>query len=270
VLKHFNSWRLRACLGELHAAPDPKKQLHSKFSLPNTPNSSSSTVDLLHEKRWSRPPTPWFSWSASRGTLRRYVLYSLVELGGNYPPLPLVTQKNGSFYFSRDSYSLVELGGNYPPLPLVTQKNGSFYFSRDSPPPTRRRRHLASSSLLPRVEALGHGLAGVASRGRARLPRAESLGHGSPSRPPVWISPARRPRPQPRRRATRRGAPLRDGQGRDLPRVASRGRARIPRAEPLGRGLAGSAALPCHERRPAPLTGSRHLSGSSSPPPRGG
>jgi hypothetical protein len=40
----------RACLGELHAAPDPKNQLHSKFSPPNTPNSSSSTVDLLHKK----------------------------------------------------------------------------------------------------------------------------------------------------------------------------------------------------------------------------
>jgi hypothetical protein len=42
--------KLRACLGELHATPDPKKQLHSKFSPPNTPNSSSSTVDLLQKK----------------------------------------------------------------------------------------------------------------------------------------------------------------------------------------------------------------------------
>jgi hypothetical protein len=42
------------CLGELHAALD-QKQLHSKFSLPNTPNSSSSTVDLLQKKGGADP-----------------------------------------------------------------------------------------------------------------------------------------------------------------------------------------------------------------------
>jgi hypothetical protein len=40
-------------------------------------------------------------WSASRGTLRSLVSYSLVELGGNYPPLPPITQHTGSFCFSR-------------------------------------------------------------------------------------------------------------------------------------------------------------------------
>jgi hypothetical protein len=44
---------LRACLAQLQTAPDPKNQLHSKFFLPNTPNSSS-TADVL-QKRWSRP-----------------------------------------------------------------------------------------------------------------------------------------------------------------------------------------------------------------------
>jgi hypothetical protein len=40
--------RYRACLGELHTAPDPKKQLHSNFFVPNTP--APKTPD---------PPNPW-------------------------------------------------------------------------------------------------------------------------------------------------------------------------------------------------------------------
>jgi hypothetical protein len=39
---------IRACLGELHAAPDPQKQLHSIFFLPNT--LAPKTPD---------PPNPW-------------------------------------------------------------------------------------------------------------------------------------------------------------------------------------------------------------------
>jgi hypothetical protein len=59
---------LRVCLGELHAASDPKKIAQLQiFSAKHT------QLQQLHrgsapEKRWSRPPTPWFSWSASRGT----------------------------------------------------------------------------------------------------------------------------------------------------------------------------------------------------------
>jgi hypothetical protein len=40
--------QFRACLGELHAAPDPQKQLHSNFFVPNTP--APKTPD---------PPNPW-------------------------------------------------------------------------------------------------------------------------------------------------------------------------------------------------------------------
>jgi hypothetical protein len=39
---------VRACLGELHAAPDPQKQLRSIFFLPNT--TAPKTPD---------PPNPW-------------------------------------------------------------------------------------------------------------------------------------------------------------------------------------------------------------------
>jgi hypothetical protein len=39
---------LWACLGGLHTAPDPQKQLHSNFFVPNTP--APKTPD---------PPNPW-------------------------------------------------------------------------------------------------------------------------------------------------------------------------------------------------------------------
>jgi len=43
---------------------------------------------------------------------------------------------------------LVELVGNYPPMPLVTQKNGSFFSSRDPP------RHISLLRLLQSATAL--------------------------------------------------------------------------------------------------------------------
>jgi hypothetical protein len=68
---------LRACLGELQVAPDPKKQLHSKFFLPNTPSSSSSTADLLQEKGGARPK----SMDLVEYLLRHSTKQNLVELG---------------------------------------------------------------------------------------------------------------------------------------------------------------------------------------------
>jgi hypothetical protein len=47
--------KLRACLGELHAAPDPENQLRSKTCQPNTTSSSSSTVDLLQKNGGAGP-----------------------------------------------------------------------------------------------------------------------------------------------------------------------------------------------------------------------
>jgi hypothetical protein len=76
-----------ACLAELHAAPDPKKQLRSKNCQPNTTNSSSSTVDLLQKNGGASPNSMFFV-----EYLRRYSTKSKFRgVGVNYPPLPLVT-----------------------------------------------------------------------------------------------------------------------------------------------------------------------------------
>jgi hypothetical protein len=95
-------------LGELHAAPDPKKQLHSKFSPPNTPNSSSSTVDLLQKKGGVDPQLHGFhgvpqevlhqiqvSWSwaklpttVTRYTKKRFVLFFLPHASPCLRPWP--------------------------------------------------------------------------------------------------------------------------------------------------------------------------------------
>jgi hypothetical protein len=80
-------------LGELHAAPDSKNQLRSKKSQPNTTNSNSSTVDLLQKNGGAAPDSMVFM-----EYLRRYSTKSKFRgVGVNYPPLPLVTKKNGSF-----------------------------------------------------------------------------------------------------------------------------------------------------------------------------
>jgi hypothetical protein len=39
--------KIRVCLAQLHASPDPKNQLRFKFFQPNTASSSNSIMDLL-------------------------------------------------------------------------------------------------------------------------------------------------------------------------------------------------------------------------------
>jgi hypothetical protein len=150
----FYGSRLMACLGGLQAAPDSIKHLHSTFFLPNTP--APKTLD---------PPNPW---SSSRGTLQSLVSYSLVELGGNYPPLPPITQHTGSSISPPPRCPLSRL---------------------DSPVRPRRRRLQVWCSPTRRP--------GPRPR-RRRLPRSisSSLCGGPRSRPrrcrrPVWSSPTR-------------------------------------------------------------------------------
>jgi hypothetical protein len=91
-LKSLTSSLLRACLGELHATPD-KKQLHSKVSPPNTPNSSSSTVDLLQKKGGADPQLHGF-----HGVLQE-VLHQ-IQISWNWGKLSTSATgytKNGSF-----------------------------------------------------------------------------------------------------------------------------------------------------------------------------
>jgi hypothetical protein len=54
--------KIRACLAELHTAPDKKNQLRSKICQLNTTSSGSSTVDCS-KKTVEQAPTPWFSCS---------------------------------------------------------------------------------------------------------------------------------------------------------------------------------------------------------------
>jgi hypothetical protein len=88
--------RQRACFAQLQTAPDPKNKFHSKFFLPNTPNSSSSTADPLQEKGGARPQIHGF------GGVPLEALHKTKfgGVGGNYPPLPLISGKNGSLLFS--------------------------------------------------------------------------------------------------------------------------------------------------------------------------
>jgi hypothetical protein len=66
-----------------------KKQLHSNFFPPNTPNSSSSTVNLLQKKGGADPQLHGFH------VVPQEVLHQIQfrGVGVNYPPLPLVSGK---------------------------------------------------------------------------------------------------------------------------------------------------------------------------------
>jgi hypothetical protein len=90
--------------GVFGTAPLPIFQLCSILYLPNTPNSSSSTP----KKLWSWGKTPPIWWSNKTGTPQISQTKVLMEFGGNYPPMPLVTQKRFDLFcfvlLSRDSH----------------------------------------------------------------------------------------------------------------------------------------------------------------------
>jgi hypothetical protein len=104
-------WRIMACLAQLQRATDPKNQFHSKFFLSNTPSSNSCTADLLQEKVESlvRPQIHGF------GGVPLESLYKTKfgGVGGNHPPLLLISGENSLLLFSRDTSAATPLA----PLP---------------------------------------------------------------------------------------------------------------------------------------------------------
>jgi hypothetical protein len=76
------------CLAELHEAPDPKNQLHSNFFSQTHP-TPAAPPRICSKKRWTGPNSMVFVEYLKRCSTRS----KFHVVGGNYPPLPLVTQK---------------------------------------------------------------------------------------------------------------------------------------------------------------------------------
>ena len=108
----------------------------------NFSKNSSQTPQLQNSLElptlWSYSANGVEFWSTSFVTLEPPLLNLLVELVGNYPPMPLVTQKNGSFFFSETPPRLF-----FSVLRLFPPTSTTRFFSRARaplgfrpPPPT--------------------------------------------------------------------------------------------------------------------------------------